>query len=388
MIFGSQETKETTCLVFDIGSDSVAGSWIRLDGNSRPTILVTRRVTLDIYETITAEQLLFGVKNALRQVITQLSPQYQGSPEKIFVFVASPWYAAQVRTISYMKRHPFIFSQRFADELVLREYEKFSEGKHREWKQLGTGHVPLEHKIVHVELNGYTFADPIGKKTERVELTSFMSMMPQDVRDALERIIQGSFHVDVEFHTATFASFFALAHHHHVPAHHVILDIRGETSDLVIVRDGCPHEVVSLPFGDHTIVRSFAENMHQKPTHMQELLSMYVNNHLDDTQRAQIENHMKRSLDHVEKLLYKALSHVAERGLLPKDVYVYMNPEYQAWYVQILDDHRFSTLVSSEKKFSLHDARTMLKGIIVDEEVTLDPFIVAETFFASKQPLL
>ena len=382
MIFGSDQKDEKTYLIFDIGSNSVAGSWVRFSSDNRPVILFTKRISIDIYQDVTADHLLFAVKNALREVLAVLLAQPMGAPRRAFVFVSSPWYAAQVRTLSYSKRHPFVFTKRFADELVQKELEKFSNGEHKEWKNMHAEHTALEHRIVHVELNGYTYHDPIGKKAERAEVVSFMSMMPTDVRDELERIIHGGFHVDVEFHSAIFASYFGLSHMEGVPEDYTILDIRGETTDLIVVRNGYVQEVVSIPFGDHTIVRSFANLMNQKPLHMQELLTMHAEGHLDDAHTSIISSHKGKAIEHVETLLHDALAHVAQRGLLPKNVYVYMQEDYKDWYAQVLSDSRFSSVVVSDQSFTLHDARTVLKGVVTDEEVVLDPFIVAGTFFA------
>ena len=382
MIFGSEDKEEKTYLIFDIGSNSVAGSWVRYSSDKRPVILFTKHISIEVYQEITAEHLLFAVKNAMREVLAVLLAQSLGAPERAFVFVSSPWYAAQVRTLSYAKRHPFIFTKDFADGLVQKEFEKFNKGEHKEWKGMHTGHTSLEHRIMHVELNGYTYRDPIGKKAERAEIVSFMSMMPTDVRDELERIIHGGFHVDVEFHSAIFASYFGLSHMEDMPSDYTILDIRGETTDLLVIHNRHIQEVVSIPFGDHTVVRSFAQLMNQKPVHMQELLAMYTEGHLDDTNTAVIESHLSKAIEHVEKLLHNALVHVAERGLLPKNVYVYMQEEYKDWYAQILTDSKLSSVVVSDQSFSIHDARAVLKGLVTDEEVVLNPFIVAGAFFA------
>lgn len=381
MIFGSEEKKEKTCVVFDVGSNSVAGSWVQYSSDNRPVILFTKRISIDVYKDITAEHLLFAVKNAMREVLSVLIPQMPSAPARAFVFIASPWYAAQIRTILYAKRHPFIFTKSFADTLVNKEFEKLSAKENKEWKKIGDGHVPLEHKTVHVELNGYTYNDPIGKKAERAEIVSFMSMMPVTVRDELERIIHGSVHVDVEFHSAIFASYFGLSHMDDVSSDYTILDIRGETTDLAVVRNGYIQEIISIPFGDHTIVRSFAELMNQKPIHMQELLAMYIEGHLDDANSTMIKKNISPAMDHVEKLLHEALSHVADRGLFPKNMYLYTQSQYKEWYTQLLTDSRFSSLVVSDQSFVLHDAGATLKGVVTDEEVALDPFIVAGAFF-------
>ena len=385
MLFGSHKKDEQVCLVFDVGSNSVAGSWVRYEPGKRPVLLYTKRISIDVYQDITVDHLLFAVKNALREVLTVLVPQAPCAPHRAFVFMASPWYAAQVRTISYARRQPFVFSKRFADDLVMQEFDKFNNAEHKEWKNMSDGHVPLEHKIVNVELNGYTYNEPIGKKAERAEISAFMSMMPENVRDDIENIIHSSFHVDVEFHTSVFASYYGLSHMKNVPSDYTIVDVRGETTDLAVVRDGYLQEVVSLPFGDHTIVRSFAELLNHKPVHMQELIDMYLEGHLDDVNHNRIDRQIGKALEHVESFLHTAFAHVAERGLFPHAMYVYSQKMYQDWYARILSDGRFAPLVTSNRAFSLHEARTTLKGVVTDEQVILDPFIVAGAFFASNQ---
>lgn len=379
------KSQEHTCLVFDVGSNSVAGSWVRFAEGKRPVILFTKRVFINIYENVDVPQLRFAVKNALRESLTFLLPHAPCPPHKAYVFLASPWYAAQTRTTVYGKRHPFVFSKRFADDLIANEFEKFQNQEHREWKKLGDGHVPLEHKTMHVKLNGYTYEDPIGKKTERVEMVSFMSMMPKDVRDELEHIIHSTFHVDVEFHTSVFAGYFSLSHVADVPEDYMILDVRGETTDLVVVRNGYIEETVSLPMGDHSIVRAFAELLGKPPLHTEELLSMYTAGELDEATTALITRYKAEALEHVESLFIKAFGHIAERGLLPYHVYLYAQSEYSDWYYTILRDSKFSEHVMLGKAFDVHDGGKMMKGMVLDEEVVLDPFIVADTFFISTQ---
>ncbi len=76
------------------------------------------------------------------------------------------------------------------------------------------------------------------------------------------------------------------------------------------------------------------------------------------------------------------MDHIAGRGLFPRNMYVYMQSAYQDWYEKILTDGRLSSLVVSDQAFSLHESRTTIKGLVTDEEVILDPFIVAGAFFA------
>lgn len=383
MLFRSSDVIKKTCLIFDVGSDSVAGSWVVYQDGHRPTILTTTRVDLGVHADIDAEKLFFLVKNALREVLTVLIPLApHGSPDKIFVFVAAPWYAAQIRKLHYAKRHPFIFTKRFADSLMQKDFETFKKQAHKEWRNVGDGHIELENKIMHTELNGYVYNDPIGKKAESVGITSFMSIMPQDFRDDIERIIQSSFHVDVEFHSALFASYFSLSYMNSVPPHYTIFDIRGETTDIAVVRNGYIQEIASLPFGDHTVVRNFAEIFLQKPIHMQELLTMYLSDQLDENNHLRIKSKLDMVMKKIKTTLFQGLSKIAERGLFPKDVYMYHHSTYQEWYTRALLDAQLIPLVSSRQKFSLHNVDNVVKGIVTDEEITLDPCIVAGAFFA------
>jgi len=120
----SSRNKEVT-LIVDVGSASVGASLVLIspDSKTQPTTIESVRVPIKFQERF---RFNYFVDLMLRAVETSVSSLIRISKEKpvnIHCFIASPWYASQVRKISLKKDKEFIF-----DEISLENEGTYEKG--------------------------------------------------------------------------------------------------------------------------------------------------------------------------------------------------------------------------------------------------------------------
>jgi len=382
-IFSQSTDEYTHQLVIDIESGSVGGSWVRLHVDKRPDILYTKRVRFAVPETANFEQMLSATKRALRELGTYLATKTPAAPENILVNIGSPWYAAQVRTMQYGKNKPFPVTRDLVQGMVDRELDLFNKGKMREWNTYDAeNYIPLEHIVVETRLNGYRVNEPFGRKAERVELRAWFSMAPRAVIDMIENTLQASFHADIEFRTTSFGYGHILSEQLNIEQA-VMLDIHAEITDGVVIRDGVPTDVFSLPFGTHSLVRALAQEIGCTYTQAHDQLDAYVSDSFTDSAESEIADALAKAENIVARHVHDAFGTIAEHSLLPHDIYVVTDRVYQPLFSDILESAAFRQYTTVGSIPKVHPwTLGLLQGAVVDHEREVDMRMIIHTLFA------
>ena len=272
MMFLSHSKKEEVVLVIDIGSDSVGGSLSLLSKDQAPKILYSFRSAIVWHEPPEKGYFLIGITKALEHVIKNIAgrglrflPAGHHKIHRSHLVFSAPWYVSQTKVFKIEREQPVLVTQDFVDKLFKDEVDKFTnETQAAAHSQIFQNLQVVERRIIRARLNGYEVADPFHKKAARIEVTFFVSLISKDILEATRKIIDGHFHIKhSEVSSFPLVAFNAFTSVMPKTQDFLIVDVRGEVTDISLVSNGALLDNVSFPQGKNGLVRTVADGLQQ-----------------------------------------------------------------------------------------------------------------------------
>ncbi len=385
-IFSSSKNEELVA-IFDIGSASVSGALVRMPADSKisskPTIVYTTTVELELSDDLSFDKFLNVMQESVATVARLLKDIKLGAPKKAFCFMASPWYASQIRVMKLSKNAPFLFTEKLSTELINKEITSFEAVDLKKFGDPGNLKL-LETKNIEIKLNGYQTETPFGKKAREIELTAFFSVSPKIVIERVEHAIEKSFTLPaINFLSFLFSSFVVsrnlFAHDHNF----LLLDIGGEVTDVSIIKNTNLVESVSFPPGKNFILRRIATQLGKTPAEIRSLIALFLGGGMEEAAKAALQPIFTQAKKDWLSAFQQALFSISDELSVPEQVFVTVDEDIASWFVEVIQAEEFSQHVLSEKKFNviligpavLHDFCTS------GDRVVRNPFIMLESIF-------
>lgn len=225
-----------------IGSSSVSGGLI-----SEKKLVFQTEKECRVQEKLDGKIFLDNVGETLKQVMEDLLGAKHGSPEKVIVFLASPFIVGSLDIIRYIAEKPFPVTEKLVGELLMKETDKV---KGDPTQSL------IDSKIMRFRLNGYTVNEPHDQVVSNLEIAHYLSVASKEATDRFGGIIRSACHHDqVEWHSSSFAIFTTLRDSRPTEQSFFLVDIGGELTELTLVWRGIIRETMSYPIGSHALVR-------------------------------------------------------------------------------------------------------------------------------------
>lgn len=278
-LFSTPPKTERLVAIFDIGSGSVGGAIARipLDGKSIPSIIQSARTEIVFQNELNFTVFLADMLTALTATATELYKSKVGAPEEIICVMASPWYLSETRTIKMSRENSFVFTKRLAEELFQKELTQVKEMYQKKYGGVESAPSVIEHQTLGISLNGYTIADPFGKRTRSLEMNMVISLSPKVCLEGIQKALSPIYHsTPISFSSFTVASYIAVRDRYIGTDSYLLVDISGEITDIGVVRRGILTEVLSFPFGKRTFFKYMCSKMNIELRDAQESLSLYT----------------------------------------------------------------------------------------------------------------
>ncbi|MFT6361310.1 MAG: hypothetical protein ACJA2Z_000289 [Candidatus Paceibacteria bacterium] len=364
-------TKIQHFILFDIDSSSVGATLVR-HGKNSDSILIKREELFSLRKNITNGNeypfdRFFDLTCAtLRKVADEILLQSLIHIDTIYVNVSTPWMSAQKRVINYEKKKPFIFTKELADELV--EKEIASSFDHN--IDYAKHDVDLiDRRIVDVYANGYPTRNALGKEMSQVEIHTLTSVMSKKTKQTFSGILEQVFHRDVTFVSNTFINYQSAQTLLPDINNAIVVDLAGEVTDVLLVKDDHLLQVGSIPVGTHHIVRTLRDTLKISINKAHSLLRLRNDNHLDEAYADSLENALSQAFTLWFKEFFNLLDRYAQSGVLPHTIVLKADTQTLSWVEeQILkQDHlaehmhagskiEIITLFNNKKNLAFHDA--------------------------------
>jgi hypothetical protein len=267
-------------------------------------------------------------------------------------------------------------------------YEKNVDSKNSPQERGEEKHELIEGDILDIELNRYHTKDPLGKITNDLGITLFVSSAPIELTDSIKSIKERGFgETTGNFASFTFSFFNVVRDIWHEKHHFILLDVSGEVTDLSVVKDGKLLETSSFPCGVNTVVRLIASRFNLKMGESESLLNAYYNHHLSSSERARVSLTLHDAQKQWLSFFSKELEEISPQILLPRDVFLTVDEPYTAWFKDIIESEKLHPITPTGKSFSVValNETILAPHCVFNKGISKDPFLAIESIFLNRK---
>jgi len=237
----SRSKKDALIAAFDINSSSVGGILFFCHPHRIPEILVTSRISTDFLPDLNFSKIQRSLHKTFERVIAGFKkqmPEGRKKPDLVLIMFSSPYYVSQTKIIKLPKLKPFKITDKFLENLIADEIMSFK----KRWQ----GTEVIEAEKIRVDF-------------DNSEISFYMSLGIKSIQDKLQECILHSFgETKMRFQSFPFVAFNALKTVMDISEDLLLVDVGGETTDLILIRNGILEETISFPLGENFLIRKIA----------------------------------------------------------------------------------------------------------------------------------
>ena len=384
--------------VIDIGSAQVSGAVVKLKGQGREieNVLAQANEKISFQELPDFEHFWETTKKALQAVLKELKIGNKSTgtagqvstvglanqviePEKIFIFLASPFFQSQTKIIKADNPNTIKITKNYLADLVKQANGQTSRGENV---------VILEDKIMQTKLDGYLTAWPTGQRAKEVILNRFLSWADKDLLVNLRDLVRAEYaKVLVFFNTFSFATYDIFKDF--LPdKDFILLDTGNEITDVLIIKDNILAEHFSFPKGKNFLIRQLAKNLGTIPAEAETSLNLYVSGQANPQLKARLEPVLAQIAALWQTDFKETLIKTLETTFLPETIYLISDDPTDGLFVQFIDQADLSEVTLSHNKLTaifveklLADGLAHLTG---QSQPLTNSWLLAEALFCAK----
>lgn len=381
--------KEQSYLLFDIGSSSVGGGVVVIKGG-KPKVVYTNREQFPFEREINHKKLLANMMRALEKSASDIQKNGMSHLtftalgnrhiKNIFCVLSAPWCLSRTRILKIKKDEPLIVTPNLLERIAENEEIELNKDAPTIGDGLYEGKAKLcmvERKLIKVRLNGYESRLPIYKKVSNLELSLFLSVTTEGIKDTIESSIAKVFghHRHIEFNSFSLTSFVVLRDSFPNKQDFIFMDISGEATELTFVRHQVILETASFPFGRNTLIRRLAQVLKIEPALAESSLALRLN--------GKTEEALKIAGGDWFKFLDTAITDFAKDDFVPTKVFLTADQDVQKYFEGLINQQTISQFSLESEKLSATslDEKILKNYCRASGQAEVDPFILIETLF-------
>lgn len=357
-------------LVVDIGSSSVGAALVSVSKGAPPKILFSTRSPVVLQNESERGHSLSSVISALESVMKTVSSERVVAHKSHIIF-SSPWYLSKTDITKVDYDAPTLVTHHNIDQLVKEVEKKFV-------VESSSDDEVVEHRVIRTKLNGYDTSNPYNKKAKSVEVTFYSSTIAKDVLNSVRRIVGKYFHIrNNEMSSFSLAAFSAISAIFPTERDFLIVDIRGEVTDLSLISDGVLTKSLFFPQGKNALINSVSVGSGQSLTAALSLLGTALNGNCESTIPADIikftETFKQAWLQSYTKTIQDMSGPV---GIMPQTIFLVADSDTEVFFENVLNEIK--------KDSSLHLLKHLnVSSFVETSSVSSDPFLALESIFVT-----
>ncbi len=338
-MFGSKKQYGTAVAVFDVSSSSVGGAHalVTVAKGHLPTILASARIDAPLQEDLDMKRFVSDTVHNLEEVIVQLHKADLHRPTHIELALASPWYVSQTRAIEQVRDVPFICTKKLINQLVDDEIKRIIAHELERFGNFGKEGIVVEKQISQVKLNGYSTANPYGKRAKSIEVFLTVTVVPKQIVDQFTDTIHRAYGSrPVAITTSPYATFVVARDYFNAADECVIIDVGEEVTDVAFVKDGLFLYQHSFPSGTYGLYRTLMDKGRHTSAEARAVIEGYRLAKVSTTARTKID----KALAEFSKEWQEALQGILNDGhygfCLPEICYITADPRFEGVFPNII----------------------------------------------------
>lgn len=369
MFFAKNKTKEVT-LVVDIGSSSVGAALVSVSKGSTPKILFSARLPVVLQsEQVHQHRTFAGIIRVLEQIMEKVAGE-RTAINKSHIIFSSPWHLSKTNILKIDHEKPITITRDVIGKLIDEAEKKFISESHTDNKIVG-------HKVIRTRLNGYDTSNPHGKKAKNLEITFHGSVVAKKALESICRVIEKHFHTQDQN-----ASAFPLVVWSAISAimpdkrDYLIVDVRGETTELSLVTEGALMESLSFPQGKNALIQSVSDNLGQSSAAGLSLLNIIVHGNSWPSARTDVARSVQTFRQKWLEEYKETIRNMYSKAIEPAVIFLVADPDVETFFESILSE--------TKKGGSLHTLKHLnLKKFVETSSISEDLFLALESIFVT-----
>jgi hypothetical protein len=381
-LFGRNQKRARVAMIFDIGTDSVAGSFVHFNPGSHPHVIYTRRSHWHTDGNASFDTMLRSTKYTLANVARSMQEAYPelAKESTIYVTLSAPWFAHETRRAELSRRTFFKVTPKIIENMKAKEMKEFMEESQNAH---GGDFVVVEETIIDVSVNGYATDKPVGKKAKHINMSLYLSVAPAEVISVIEDTLGQIFHHKVVFQTSTLVSYVVSRDFFAKEKDYVFFDVGGELTDILVVKNDAIFQTLSFPLGTQYFYGSIAKSLKTTTHEVRSLLA--VKEDLHKTVVKKLDTAKEKAYKGYESHLEGALKKLSKEHKLPQDVYLSGYKLFEEDLKNILEGEHYSHFSIFDTKFSVSTINNtdLHRKIRYQRDVPRDLFVALSTLYRS-----
>jgi hypothetical protein len=382
----SKKVEEELALIFDIGSGSVGGALAVVSKNHTPKLLYTVRLPIIWQEKPEAGHFLSSVVRAVHSVsqniernglqhlrFTKFSARHI---KNVYAVFSSPWYISQTKILTIEKKAPTLVTKALIDDVIKQEEKAFTEAlDHGTHSHIFEHAEVIERGIIRTRLNGYDTVDPYNKKASNIETTFFMSFVSKDILEAVRKSVHNHFNYrHIYAYSFPLVAFKAISSANKGLDDFLLVDVRGEVTDVSLIKDGALLESISFPLGKGALLRAVSEATNSTVHIALSFIDMVTYN----KSTPELSTTLTPVLEDFRKKWYKgfkdAIDEITRDVAVPKRIFLVSDNEVEVFFEKSFGDITNGYEVHPLKRHELHNYIEMNSKFD-------DPFLALEAIY-------
>ena len=381
-MFGSSEKKDESKVVgvVDIGSAQVSGAIIKLKKNREiESVLAQTDEKITYQELPDFPHFWEKTKQAIQTVLKELKGGTAVQPEKIFIFLSSPFFQSQTKVIKAENPTAIKITKNYLADLLKQADSQ---------NNLGENIVILEDKVMQSKLDGYLTTGPVGQKAKEVVLNRFLSWANKDLLINLRDLLKAEqAEAPVIFNSFSFATYDIFKDF--LPdKDFILLDTGNEITDVLVIKDNVLAEHFSFPKGKNYLIREVTKALGTVPAEAETSLTLYATGQANLQLKVRLEPALAQIAQFWQIDFKKTLTQTIETTFLPETVYLIGDDPTDNIFAQFIDQADLNEVTLSNHKLTaifveklLADGLTHLTG---QAPPLTNSWLLAEALFCAK----
>lgn len=267
--------------------------------------------------------LLFGsVEKTVSAVFKQIKKDER--PTVIHCFSGSPLYLSKTEHLHLAEDKPFKVTPDLIKELIDAQLAQSVEQFPALNPTLADDSVEVvESKLIKIYLNGYEVPNPYKLKTKKLELVHFSSLVPGKIVKRIENIL-GGFYPDlaVRWHSIAFALFNSINTNPKSLPNLVIVSTGGINTEIIIIKDRAITEIISMPFGEESIIQMLQQKLNRSAAEIRSLFSLQLSVGMSINSKTYLTPHLEQIKTEWRKNFDASMKALTTNTFLPRNLLV------------------------------------------------------------------
>jgi hypothetical protein len=247
-----KETGVGNFLVLSVGSQDVRGVLVRA-ANEGWDVLHTEDCVI-VQEFTTFEDYMRNTARSIKTVLRAVSSRPQTGPQKIYLYLTSPWFGTEFRTITESRTTPFTVTNTTVADMFDRDVARFSAStKEKDFRV-------FDRMTQSMEYNGYRTSSIPKEAITSLTINCVYSYAPEILLKTIEQLVTEVYpEKPLVIRAGALALGYELARRSTPDTESSLITVGSTISDITLYRgtDSVAH--VTIPLGTNQLLSRVAE---------------------------------------------------------------------------------------------------------------------------------